>query len=66
MQVSLEAKRNGVAFRQPTFRNPLPKMFRSFVNFCESVGRARAAAELSRQGYHAEAKSLMLQGGKSE
>jgi hypothetical protein len=28
--------------------------------FGESAGRARAAAELSRQGYHAEAKRLML------
>ena len=28
--------------------------------FGESVGRARAAAELSRQGYHAEARRLML------
>jgi len=60
MQVSLEAKRNGVAFRRPTFQNPLPKMFNSFINFFESVGRARAAAELSRQGYHAEARRLML------
>jgi len=28
--------------------------------FGESAGRARAAAELHRQGYHAEAKALML------
>ncbi len=28
--------------------------------FGESAGRARAAAELSRQGYHQEAKRLML------
>ena len=26
----------------------------------ESAGRARAAAELSRQGFHAEARALML------
>ena len=31
-----------------------------FIAFGESAGRARAAAELSRQGYHAEAKRLML------
>ena len=71
MQVSLEAKRNGVNFRQPTFQNPLPKMFRALgkgfiavlmaiVAFGESAGRARAAAELSRQGYHEEARRLML------
>jgi len=28
--------------------------------FGESAGRARAAAELSRQGYHEEARRLML------
>ena len=28
--------------------------------FGESAGRARAAAELSRQGFHDEAKALML------
>ena len=71
MQVSLEASRNGVNFRRPTFKNPLPKLFRAIgkgfiavlmaiVTFGESAGRARAAAELSRQGLHKEAKALML------
>ena len=71
MEVSLEAKRNGVNFRQPTFKNPLPKMFRALgrgflavfmgmVALGESAGRARAAAELSRMGYQDEAKALML------
>lgn len=66
-----------VAFRQPTFQNPLPTMFKAIgkgliavfigiIAIGESAGRARAAAELSRQGYHDEAKALMLQGGKSE
>ena len=74
MEVSLEAKRNGVNFRQPTFKNPMPKMFRALgkgfmavfmgmVALGESAGRARAAAELSRMGYQDEAKALML--GKS-
>jgi len=31
-----------------------------FIAFGESAGRARAAAELSCQGFHAEAKRLML------
>ena len=75
MEVSLEAKRNGVNFRRPTFKNPLPKMFRALgkgfiavlmaiVAFGESAGRARAAAELSRQGYHEEARNLMLRKDK--
>ena len=33
---------------------------RGTYNFLESVGRARAAAELSRQGYHEAAKNVML------
>ena len=60
-----------VALRQPTFKNPLPKMFKTvgkvlmtvfvgIIAFGESAGRARAAAELSRQGLHKEAKALML------
>ena len=60
-----------VALRQPTFKNPLPKMFKllgkvlmtvfvGIIAFGESAGRARAAAELSRQGYHEEARNLML------
>ena len=66
-----------VAFRQPTFVNPLPKVFKAIgkslfavfigiVAFGESAGRARAASELARMGYYDEAKNLMLQGGKSE
>ena len=30
----------------------------------ESAGRARAVAELTRMGYHEEAKRLMLEGKK--
>ena len=70
MQVSLEAKRNGVNFRQPTFRNPLPKMFRALgkgflavfigiIAFGESAGRARAASALANQGMYKEAQALM-------
>jgi hypothetical protein len=37
---------------------------KSFLNaiceILESIGRAKAAAHLSRQGLHAEAKALML------
>ena len=71
MEVSLEAKRNGVNFRQPTFKNPLPKMFKALgkgfiavlmaiVAFGESAGRARAARELANLGMYEEAKRLML------
>ena len=49
------------------FRNPfaaigtlLTTILVGIVAFGESAGRARAAAELHRQGYHEEAKNLML------
>ena len=34
--------------------------FIAFMAFGENVGRARAASELSRMGYHEEAKNVML------
>ena len=34
-------------------------MFVGIIAFGESAGRARAASELSRQGFHKEAKALM-------
>ena len=37
------------------------KVFAAFNRFFTSVGYARAAAELARQGYHKEAKALMLE-----
>jgi hypothetical protein len=61
-----------VAYRQSTFKNPLPTIFKAIgkgfialwigiIAMGESAGRARAAAELSRQGYHEQAKRLMLE-----
>ena len=41
-------------------RTALSVAFVGIIAFGESAGRARAAAELSRQGYHDEARSLML------
>lgn len=60
-----------VAFRQPTFKNPLPAIFKgigsvligifmAMVAFGEQAGRSRAAAELARMGYMDEAKALIL------
>ena len=60
MQVSMDAKRNGVAFRRATFRNPLPRMIRGIWNTLQVIGAARAAAELTRMGYGEEAKELMM------
>ena len=63
-----------VAFRQPTFKNPLPYIFKGIASVAmgifvgmiamgEQAGRSRAAAELARQGYMDEARAIML--GKS-
>lgn len=60
-----------VAYRQPTFKNPLPKLYKivaasmaalftTIIAMGETAGRARAAAELHRQGYHEAAKEIML------
>ena len=48
----------------PKFIKKLGKYLVAFAMgvwaFGESAGRARAAAELSRNGYHKEARALML------
>ena len=41
-------------------RNAFAVFFVGLIAFGESAGRARAASELSRQGYHDEARALML------
>lgn len=38
----------------------MKNFLKQVVEFFDAVGRARAAAHLSRQGLHAEAKALML------
>jgi hypothetical protein len=38
----------------------MKSFFNVIYEVLESVGRAKAAAHLSRQGLHAEAKALML------
>jgi hypothetical protein len=62
MEQSMQASRNGVAFRRPTF-NPgrvVKRMLKGLVRNLELMGRAKAAAELNRMGYHEQAKELML------
>ena len=44
-----------------TIRTALGIAFVGLIAFGESAGRARAAAELHRQGYYKEAKALMLE-----
>lgn len=41
--------------------NPLAGIGRGIMHFAEVAGYARAAAELSRLGYYAEAKHCMMQ-----
>lgn len=36
------------------------KTFTKIMDTCDSIGRARAAAQLAQMGYHKEAKALML------
>lgn len=49
------------AIHTPNTHIPFLKRFvKGFLRYTETVGRARAAAELTRQGYNEEAKRLML------
>ncbi len=41
-------------------RSLLVAVMVTVISISESAGRARAASELSRMGYHKEAKALML------
>lgn len=43
-----------------SFCESVNKMFAKMITTCEAIGTARAAAELSRQGFHEEAKNLIL------
>ncbi len=43
-----------------TIRTALSIAFVGLIAFGESAGRARAAAQLTREGYHDEARALML------
>jgi len=62
MEQSMQASRNDVAFRRPTFNGAriLRNAWRGIVWRLELLGRAKACAELSRMGYHETAKNLML------
>lgn len=42
-------------------RNALLGIIASMIAAGETAGRARAAAELTRQGYHEEAKALLME-----
>ena len=66
-----------VAFRQPTFKNPLPALgkfvvtglmtiFVGMIAMGETAGRARAARELANMGMYDEAKKLMLKGASKD
>ena len=40
---------------------PLQGFWSGLYNTCEIIGYSRAASELARQGYHAEAKACMME-----
>ena len=43
-----------------SFCEAVNRFFAKTINYCERRGTYRAAAELTRQGFHKEAKDLML------
>jgi hypothetical protein len=73
--ISLElqegTKVSDIAFRRPTFKNPLPTIFRVIVKSLksafvwmiemgENAGRAKAARHLANMGYYEAARDVML------
>jgi len=62
MEQSMQASRNDVAFRRPTLDTGrvLKNCWKGLMWRLELLGRAKAASELSRMGYHDQAKSLMM------
>jgi len=62
MEQSMQASRNGVSFRRPTLDTGrvLKNFWKGLMWRLELLGRAKTASELSRMGYHDEAKSLMM------
>ena len=62
MEQSMQASRNGVAFRRPTFNGAriLRNAWRGLLWRLELLGRAKACGELCRMGYHEQARTLML------
>ena len=44
-----------------SFDGVMSSIWKRFERFFLTVGYARAASELARQGYHAEAKKLMME-----
>jgi len=63
MEQSMQAKTNGVAFRSPTFDTGrvLKHFWEGLMWRLELLGRAKTASELSRMGYHDQAKNLMME-----
>ena len=58
------AKGSSSAFKSTVLGMPekfFSKIGNWIVRYGEIAGTSRAASELSRQGYHAEAKALMLE-----
>ncbi len=42
-----------------SFCEAVNRKFSAMINYCEKLGTYRAASELSRQGFHKEAKNLL-------
>jgi len=57
MQESMQASTNCIEFTK-TARNTIASAVKNFIQFWESVGRARAAHYLAQKGYTELAKQL--------
>ena len=59
MEVSMQASRNGVAFRRPVFQRQFRRFFIRLGRALENYGRVKAARTLAFHGHYDVAKNLL-------
>lgn len=59
MEVSIQARTDGVAFRRPVFHRQFRRFCKRIARGLENYGRVRAARALARHGHYDVAKNLL-------
>ena len=59
MEISMQAKTDGVAFRRPVFQRQFRRFLIRLARGLENYGRVRAARALARHGQYDVAKNLL-------
>ena len=59
MEISIQAKTDGVAFRRPVFQRQFRRFLIRLARRLENYGRVKAARSLARHGHYDVAKNLL-------